>query len=58
MHILAGDIDIQSLKESSALFIESIGQVNSDLTRDGAIQRFIYTFELCCKTMKQILQDK
>lgn len=58
MHLISGDIDIQPLLNASASFIEAMGQVNSDLTRDGAIQRFEYTFELCWKTMKRLLRSK
>lgn len=58
MHLISGNIDIQPLLDASDSFIEAMGQVNSDLTRDGAIQRFEYTFELCWKTMKRVLRAK
>jgi nucleotidyltransferase substrate binding protein (TIGR01987 family) len=58
MRLILGNIDIQPLLDASTSFIESLDQVNSDLTRDGAIQRFEYTFELCWKTMKRLLRSK
>jgi len=58
MKIVAGSIDIQPLLNASAAFQAALGQVTSDLTRDGAIQRFEYTFELCWKTMRRVLRTK
>jgi nucleotidyltransferase substrate binding protein (TIGR01987 family) len=55
---LVNDIDIEPLLKAAASFFEALGDVKSDLTRDGAIQRFEYTFELCWKTMKRILRSK
>lgn len=57
MKIVSG-IDIEPLLNAARSFQESLTQVNSDLTRDGAIQRFEYTFELCRKTMRRILRSK
>ena len=51
-------IDIQPLLDAFASFEEAMGQVTSDLTRDGTIQRFEYTFELAWKTMKRVLRAK
>lgn len=51
-------IDIQPLLGAFASFEEAMGQVTSDLTRDGTIQRFEYTFELAWKTMKRVLRAK
>ena len=57
MNIIHG-IDIEPLLKASQSFFLALTQVNSDLTRDGAIQRFEYTFELCWKTMRRVLRMK
>jgi hypothetical protein len=46
MKLIAGEIDIDPLLKASNSFRSALTQVTSDLTRDGAIQRFEYTFEL------------
>lgn len=51
-------IEISSLLLAASSFKDALGQVTSELTRDGAIQRFEYTFELCWKTMKRLLRQK
>jgi nucleotidyltransferase substrate binding protein (TIGR01987 family) len=56
--MIEGGIDIGPLLKASRSFQESLTQVTSDLTRDGAIQRFKYTFELCWKTMRRLLRAK
>ena len=58
LHLIYGHIDIQPLLDAFGSFESAMLEVNSDLTRDGAIQRFEYTFELCWKTMKRILRFK
>lgn len=57
MKIIQG-IDIEPLLKAAGSFQEALTQVTSDLTRDGAIQRFEYTFELCWKTMRRLLRAK
>ena len=51
-------IDVESLLSAHLPFIEAMSQVTTELTRDGAIQRFEYTFELARKTMKRLLRAK
>lgn len=51
-------IDIEPLLLANRSFSDAMGQVVNDLTRDGAIQRFEYTFELAWKTMKRLLRAK
>ena len=58
MKIIAHNIDIEPLLNAASSFRQALTQVDSDLTRDGAIQRFEYTFELCWKTMKRLLRAK
>ena len=51
-------IDIDPLLNASTYYLDALTMVENDLTRDGAIQRFEYTFELCWKTMRRILREK
>jgi nucleotidyltransferase substrate binding protein (TIGR01987 family) len=51
-------IDVEPLLLAHQSFIEALSQVTTELTRDGAIQRFEYTFELAWKTMKRLLRAK
>lgn len=57
-HIILGEINIQPLLDAAKTFDEALDQVDSTLTRDGAIQRFEYTFELTWKTLKRILKHR
>lgn len=52
------NIDVEPLLLAHNSFEDALTQVSTDLTRDGAIQRFEYTFELAWKTMKRILRAK
>ena len=58
-HLILGKIDIAALLAAQKSFDDALPNLHhSLLERDGAIQRFEYTFELAWKTMKRILQFK
>jgi len=44
----------QSLQKAIKL-LEAVNTDEEELLRDGCIQRFEYTFELCWKTLKKVL---
>lgn len=44
---------LERLKEAAA----QLGENNSDVIRDGVIQRFEFTYELAWKTTKEYLED-
>lgn len=52
--VLYGELDFTALLNAQKLFEVGLAEVNSELTRDGAIQRFEFTFELAWKTMKRV----
>lgn len=50
------NIDFTALENALVTFEEAIKRgPTSDLERDGTIQRFEYTFELCWKSIRKIL---
>lgn len=49
-------IDLNVLKKSLNQLEQGLNPVNL-LERDGAIQRFEFTFELCWKTLAKVLQE-
>ena len=49
---------VKEFKKAFARLQEGVRRANSDLTRDGVVQRFEFTFELLWKTLKVILEDK
>lgn len=49
---------IEELRNAYDRLAEGIGQVDNELTRDGVIQRFEFTFELFWKALKIILKNK
>ncbi len=55
-HLLFNQINISPLLKATETFDEALQQADTPLTRDGAIQRFEYCFELAWKTMKRILK--
>ncbi|HOJ29656.1 MAG TPA: nucleotidyltransferase substrate binding protein [Spirochaetota bacterium] len=48
-------IAIEKFEKAIASLREGVNQTNTDLERDGTIQRFEYTVELLWKTLKIIL---
>jgi nucleotidyltransferase substrate binding protein (TIGR01987 family) len=46
-------ISLKPLKNALSQLTSALTEVTSELTRDGAIQRFEYTFELSWKTLKR-----
>jgi nucleotidyltransferase substrate binding protein (TIGR01987 family) len=48
-------LDLTALKKAFSRFEEGRTSIESDLERDGAIQRFEYTFELSWKMMRKFL---
>jgi hypothetical protein len=54
-------IDLSALEKAIAsldvAIKRSIKEKNDELIRDGVIQRFEYTFELCIKMLKRILEN-
>ncbi len=51
-------INITSLIKAYDAFKKGFSDAKNELERDGAIQRFEFTFELSWKTMKRILSFK
>lgn len=56
--IILGELNITPLLRAQKTFEEALKTAHSDLERDGAIQRFEYTYELAWKTLKRILHFK
>ena len=52
-------IDFTALEDALKTFEEAIvSPPKSDLERDGVIQRFEYTFELCWKSIRKLLLEQ
>ena len=49
--------NLTPLKQAFARFCEAIVSIDDEIHRDGAIQRFEYTFELSWKTLKRFLAE-
>lgn len=56
--IILNNINITPLIKAQETFKKALPNIKSELERDGAIQRFEYTFELTWKTLKKILRFK
>lgn len=56
--IILGKIIITPLLKAQKTLEEALIEAKSDLERDGAIQRFEYTYELIWKVLKKILSFK
>ncbi len=56
--IILGKIIITPLLKAQKTLEEALKEAESDLERDGAIQRFEYTYELIWKVLKKILSFK
>lgn len=55
---ILGNISIKPLLKAQKSLVDAVRQASSDLEKDGAIQRFEFTYELCWKTLKKILAHK
>lgn len=55
---ILGELNITPLLKAQKTFELSLKEAHSALERDGAIQRFEYTYELVWKTLKRILNFK
>jgi len=49
---------LNPLKKAFSRYTESLQDIITDRDRDGAIQRFEYTFELSWKTLKRVLSNR
>ena len=56
--IFNGKINITHLLKAQIAFDDSVAKAKNQLERDGAIQRFEFTYELLWKTLKKILAFK
>ena len=53
------NIDFSSLEDALKSFEEAmVSPPKSELERDGVIQRFEYTFELCWKSIRKLLLEQ
>lgn len=51
-------LSLSKLKDATEKLEHGVNQANDELTIDGTIQRFEFTFELLWKTIKLFLKDK
>jgi nucleotidyltransferase substrate binding protein (TIGR01987 family) len=56
--VIMGNIVITPLIKSHVALKKALVEAKSELERDGAIQRFEFTFELLWKTLKKVLSFK
>lgn len=56
--LVLGQVEITPLLKAFATFKRAMEEAKSELERDGAVQRFEYTFELTWKVLKKILAVK
>ena len=56
--ICSGTIDISPLKKAYIKLASALKEAESELERDGVIQRFEFTYELAWKTLKKVLDYK
>jgi nucleotidyltransferase substrate binding protein (TIGR01987 family) len=56
--IICENIIITPLLRAQKAFEKALPMVSNDLERDGAIQRFEFTYELLWKTLKKVLLFK
>jgi predicted nucleotidyltransferase len=56
--LVLGQVEILPLLNAFATFKRAMEEAKSELERDGAVQRFEYTFELTWKVLKKILAVK
>jgi len=52
------DYSLKRLRKAFARLQEGAQMANTDLLRDGVVQRFEFTFELLWKTLKVFLEEK
>ena len=51
-------INFEALEKAFARFCQASFAIRDDIHRDGAIQRFEYTFELAWKVLQKVLQHR
>lgn len=56
--IILDNLVITPLLKAQKTFEQALKEAHSELERDGAIQRFEYTYELVWKMLKKILYSK
>ena len=52
------DYSLKRFKKAFARLLEGVQMADTDLLRDGVVQRFEFTFELLWKTIKVSLEEK
>jgi len=57
-NIILNEIDITYLLKAADKFNQVLEMPKNEITRDAAIQRFEFTYELVWKTLKRILKVK
>ena len=56
MSIVFGEVNISALEKALETLKSGLNAgIHNDLERDGILQRFEYTFEICWKTMRRCL---
>lgn len=56
--VILGKVIITPLIRAQKVFNQAVEQAKNDLEKDGAIQRFEFTYELVWKTLRKILKFK
>ena len=54
--VIGDQVDISQLIRAQALFAAALKEAKSTLEKDGAVQRFEFSYELFWKTLKKVLE--